>query len=266
MIAIMNERLVLFMLLLLGRSAVISFGPRASTQTRQHSLASEQQNRRPLSLRQMPDPSSMEKEEKKVTDLLASLEATQEEAEEEGQAAVRTVNERLLAELEEAANQEKSGARSSVGKNLRFDTFRSAKSDEERQAAIEEARDLNGVNPTVTILGSFFAFGIAGGLWLATNFLAEYFAFHPVESDVYFVQRATAVVRNVVIGLVSLASGFFGVTGFGIFLLGIRVAYGVMKGELDPTPMKTPTTSKDDFELPNIWDLMMNKKPGRRRR
>jgi hypothetical protein len=181
----------------------------------------------------------------------------------EDRAATNTVNERLLAELKEAENKEKFGARSSYGKKLGLDGFgRSRKTDAEIQASIAEARDLNGVNPVVAITGSFFALGVAAGLWYATKELGTFFVSNPVESDVYFVQRSAQVVRNVVMGMVSLASGFFGVTGLGIFLLGVRVAYGVLIGELDPTPIKQNQQEKVD--VPNMWDLMMNKKPGRR--
>jgi hypothetical protein len=184
---------------------------------------------------------------------------------EEGQelAVTNTINERLMEEVREAADEEKFGARSSIGKKLGLDSFRSVKTDEQRQASIEEARNLNGVNPVVALAGAAFALAAAGGLWALTSFLAEYFALHPVMSDAYFIQRVTAVFRNLVMGLVSLASGFFGVTGLGIMLLGIRVGYGVATGELDPTPIKK--SKQDEVEVPNVWELMMNKKPGRRR-
>jgi hypothetical protein len=104
----------------------------------------------------------------------------------------------------------------------------------------------------------------AAGLWVITNLLAEFFALHPVESDLYFVQRVSSVFRNIVMGMSSLASGFFSVTGVGIFLLAVRVAYGVAKGELDPTPLKK--NDKGEPQLPNVWDLMLNKKPDRRAR
>jgi hypothetical protein len=177
-------------------------------------------------------------------------------------AATNTINERLLEELKEATKEEK-GPKSSFGKKLGLDAFRSEKSEEEREAAIAEARDLNGVNPVVALAGSGFALAVAGGLWALTNLLVEFFVLHPVESDAYVVERATAVMRNVIIAIVSLASGFFGVTGLGIFLLGVRVAYGVATGELDPTPIKK--SKQEEIEMPNVWDLMMNKKPGRRR-
>jgi hypothetical protein len=185
-------------------------------------------------------------------------------------AATNTINERLLAELQEAEQKERFGARSAAGKKFSLvDGFgRRRKTDDEIRAAIAEARDLNGVNPLVAIGGSFFAFAVAAVLWISTNKLGVFFATHPPETDVYFVVRSAQVFRNVMMGLISLASGFFGVTGLGIFLLGVRVAYGVAVGELDPTPIKKSggLSPKDDdgVDLSNVWDLMMNKKPGRK--
>jgi hypothetical protein len=180
----------------------------------------------------------------------------------EDRAATNTVNERLMAELKEAENKEKFGSRSSISKQLGFG--RTTKTPEEMRASIAEARDLNGVNPVVAITGSLFALGVAAGLWYATKELGTFFALNPVESDVYFVQRSAAVVRNAGIGLISLAAGFFGVTGLGIFLLGVRVAFGVLTGELDPTPIRQNLQEPEKVDVSNMWDLMMNKKPGRR--
>ena len=180
-------------------------------------------------------------------------------------AATGTVNERLLAELKQAAEQEKYGARSKMGQKMGLNSFRSSQTDEERRAATEEARDLNGVNPLIALAGSLFALAGAAGLWLLTQYLAGYFALHPVESDVYFVTRVAAVVRNVVMGFVSLASGFFGVTGLGILMLVVRVAYGVATGELDSTPIKT-SKKGDELDVSSVWDFMLNKKSKRGRR
>jgi Protein of unknown function (DUF3082) len=187
-----------------------------------------------------------------------------------GVAATNTVNERLLAELQEAANKEKYGARSKLSRRGLTSVFgTTAKTDEERRAAIEEARNLNGVNPIVTCLGGLFALASAAGLWTLTQWLAEYFAFHPVDVDaVYFVARVTQVFRNVAVGLVSLASGFFGVTGLGIFALGVRVAYGVAIGELDPTPIKKKQSDESEgaVDFGQVWDLMAGKTDKRGRR
>jgi hypothetical protein len=196
-------------------------------------------------------------------DSLTNLDEQDKPTRDDDQAATSTVNERLLAELKTAENKEKFGAKSSYGKKMGLvDGYgRSRKTDEEVQASLERARDLNGVNPVVSVLGSFFALGVAALLWYATGKLGIFFTLHPVDSEVYFVTRSAQVVRNIAMGLISLASGFFGVTGLGILGMGIRVSYGVMTGELDPTPIKQNQVKPD---MPNVWDLMMNKKPGRR--
>jgi Protein of unknown function (DUF3082) len=202
-----------------------------------------------------------------------------DEVAEEGQALTRTVNQRLLDELREAAEREASGssALSAKRKNKGGTAnpllgLGSRKSDEERQASIDEARNLNGINPVVAIAGSVFALGVAAALWTLTNVVAESFATHPIESDLYVVQRAAAVFRNVVMGLFALASGFFGVTGVGILLLGVRVAIGVAKGELDPTPLPPPVArpgandnDQDDRVqvFSKAWDLMTGGGGGR---
>lgn len=179
------------------------------------------------------------------------------------EAATNTINERLMAELQQAADKEKFGKRSSISKSMGISPFGSMLSEEERKIAIEEARNLNGVNPTVAIVGGLVGLAIATALWFGTTALGGFFALHPVDTDVYFLLRVTSVFRNVVMGLSSLASGFFGVTGVGILALGLRVAYGVLTGELDPTPIKK--RKGDEIEIPNVWDLMMNKKPNQRR-
>jgi len=186
-------------------------------------------------------------------------------------AKTNTVNERLMAELEAAAQTEK-GPKTSAGKKLSGAFRYSDKTDEEREIALQQARDLNGVNPTVTILASFFAFGMAFGLWSLTQYLGDLFLSHPVSADApYAFTRIASVFRNAIMGLSSLASGFSLVTGIGVFSLGVRVAYGVITGELDPTPITRSSAGnlgkgKEDFEIPNVLDLMMNKKPNKRGR
>jgi hypothetical protein len=180
-------------------------------------------------------------------------------------AATRTVNERLLAELQAAADQEKSGSRSTLTKKYGLDKFQSTKTDEEREAAIAEARNLNGVNPLVTGVAAVVALAAAYGLWITTTAVGVYLATHPVDSDWYVVQRSATVFRNVAVGLVSLAAGFCGVTGLGLALLTGQVAAGIAQGTLDPTPIAPTQAQKDGMvELPKMWDLMLNKKPTRR--
>eukprot|EP00815_Leptocylindrus_aporus_P011664 CAMPEP_0116064972 /NCGR_PEP_ID=MMETSP0322-20121206/9441_1 /TAXON_ID=163516 /ORGANISM="Leptocylindrus danicus var. apora, Strain B651" /LENGTH=322 /DNA_ID=CAMNT_0003551109 /DNA_START=32 /DNA_END=1003 /DNA_ORIENTATION=+ len=181
-------------------------------------------------------------------------------------AKVNTINERLLSEIKKSEDLQ-NNPKTKTGKKTKeiFSAFKSQKTEEERQKAIEEAQNLNGVNPTVALGASFVAFAGAGILWYITGYLAALFATHPITTDIYSLQRLFAVFRNAVMGLVSLASGFFGVTGMGLFLLGVRVSYGVMTGELDPTPIvrKNPLTGLPEdanSEIPNIWNFMTGKK------
>eukprot|EP00591_Stephanopyxis_turris_P010477 CAMPEP_0195529456 /NCGR_PEP_ID=MMETSP0794_2-20130614/31991_1 /TAXON_ID=515487 /ORGANISM="Stephanopyxis turris, Strain CCMP 815" /LENGTH=221 /DNA_ID=CAMNT_0040660763 /DNA_START=353 /DNA_END=1018 /DNA_ORIENTATION=- len=194
-------------------------------------------------------------------------------------AATNTVNERLMAELEREVEFQK-GPNTAIGQKTAETLggiFKNYKSDEERQQALEEAKDLNGVNPVVAIVASLFSFVFAIGLWWCTAKLGAVFAEHPVVTDVYAVQRLATVFRNVVVGIFTLASGFSGVTGVGLFLLGTRVAYGVARGELDPTPIRKKSLSRgfefDDGDdggqkvgFSDAWDFMMGKKDGKKGR
>ena len=208
----------------------------------------------------------LEQKASTIEEIAAAADASQDDttaqaADTSTTAATNTVNARLQAELAAAAEVEKAGGKSKLAKKVRA-AFKSEKTDEERQRSIEEARDLNGVNPLVTGGGSLFSFGMSYALWTATSFIAELFAKNPVETDFYTAARLSGVFRNVVIGLFSLASGFFGVIGLGLVLLSGRVAIGVLTGELDPTPIRK--RKDQELEMPNVMDLMLNKKPGRR--
>ena len=183
-------------------------------------------------------------------------------------AATRTVNERLLAELEQAAQQEKYGRRSEFSDKLPswfVDSISNQKTDAERQAAIAEARNLNGINPAVTGVASAVALVAAYGLWQATTTVGVFLATHTpgaADTDWYVVARASAVVRNVAVGLTSLAAGFCGVTGLGLALLTGRVAVGVVTGELDPTPLPSANGADGEpsIELGQVWNSMQGKK------
>lgn len=182
-----------------------------------------------------------------------------------------TVNERLKQELAHAAAQQVSSTpRSSLGQKLFGDTYRaSRKTEQERANALKDAQNLNGVNPIVAMVGAVFSLTVASCFWYLTNVWAEYTTLHPLllDTDFYIAARVTAVVRGVITGLVALASGFWGVTGIGLLLLGVRVTYGVyITGELDPTPLPstvdtTPENEKVDWT--RMWKLMTNQRQRR---
>jgi len=169
----------------------------------------------------------------------------------------RTINERLLEDVE-IQMKETNSPNSVAGK---MGIYSRTKTEEERLASLREARDLNGLNPTEVIISSFFALGIAFAIWSFTTFIAEVFATNPIKTDVYFLMRVQSVFRNLVMGFFSLMSGFFGVNGIGILFLGIQVAVGVWKGELDPTP-KVKKGKEDS--IPDVWQFMTFNKRNKR--
>ena len=98
----------------------------------------------------------------------------------------------------------------------------------------KRTEDLNGINPVTTILFSAFPAVVCYLLTMLTTYLTAHFAVQFLSSDLYPVQRLAVVVRNLVVGLTTLASGFCGIISVGLFALGATVALGVIKGELDP--------------------------------
>jgi hypothetical protein len=169
----------------------------------------------------------------------------------------RTVNARLLDELNNSIAITKNPEPKIKALKSIAGFFASSKTDEERQRALAEARDLNGVNTFSCLAASAFCFAFAAALWAATNMLIELFVSHPLATEIYVIQRFTSVIRNVVIGITSLGAGFSAVTGLGLAALGIRVAYGVyITGELDPTPpvKKINSTTCPPTVIPGFSD------------
>ena len=95
--------------------------------------------------------------------------------------------------------------------------------------------DLNGINPIVAIVSSTFPAGMAIVGWQLSAYLTANFAVQYVTSEIYPVQRLAIVARNLVVGVTTLATGFSAVISLGLFALGVAVAIGVLKGELDPS-------------------------------
>jgi hypothetical protein len=98
----------------------------------------------------------------------------------------------------------------------------------------DQKEDLNGINPVTTIAFSVLPMGMSYGLIQLTTWLSEHFAIDQIDSPIYPIQRGAVVARNLVVGITSLATGFTGVVGLGLLAMGIAVAVGVAKGELDP--------------------------------
>lgn len=118
----------------------------------------------------------------------------------------------------------------------------------DQKIIVQEEVDLNGIDWVTCILGSIPTFAISYGMWTFTGRSAEYFVEHPVDTDFYPAQRLGIVFQTAIVGLSSLAAGIFGFTALGIFLLGIRVAFGVFTGELDPNKQDTAAPRQSTAE------------------
>lgn len=98
----------------------------------------------------------------------------------------------------------------------------------------QRPEDLNGINPATTMVFSLLPAAASVALIQLSNYLSAHFAVQMLASDLYPVQRLAVVVRNLVVGLATLAGGFCGIISVGLLALGVTVAVGVAKGELDP--------------------------------
>ena len=95
--------------------------------------------------------------------------------------------------------------------------------------------DLNGINPFIPLLSSIIPFIFAYLGFQLSAYLTAHFAVGFLASDIYTLQRIAIVVRNIVVGISTLATAFSTIIGFGLLALGVTVGVGVIKGELDPT-------------------------------
>jgi hypothetical protein len=83
--------------------------------------------------------------------------------------------------------------------------------------------------PTAKILkcfsGSFMAGTIAMLAYRMTVAIATTFANKPIVSDNTAVINISSAVRTLVVGIVALGSGVFGLAALGLFLLGIQLTF-----------------------------------------
>ena len=124
-------------------------------------------------------------------------------------ATMGTVNDKLLAEIEEAK------------KGFRV---------EAPQVDEREDVDISDVNPIQSVLSGVAALATAYVFWLAVGFAANSFAEHPVDSDIYAIQRISTVMRTVVLGLGTLLTGITAFAGVGLLALGGKVVLDPQSG------------------------------------
>jgi high-affinity Fe2+/Pb2+ permease len=88
--------------------------------------------------------------------------------------------------------------------------------------------------PLRCLLGALVAGVIAYALYNMTASIAHSFATKPVHSSSYIVQRITAAVRTLVVGMSAMGTGIFGLASAGLFGLGIQVLIQRLRGQSFP--------------------------------
>merc|ERR1711971_1030614 len=130
---------------------------------------------------------------------------------------------------------------------------------EVQKRIVREEVELNGINPLDCLIGAVPVAGLSYGSWLLTNGVAAWFNEHPVMLDFYPAQRLAVAIELLLVALSALGAGIFGFTALGLFALGLRVAYGVAMGELDPD--QEPAGPVKQSTIEKVSDLLARKKP-----
>lgn len=79
------------------------------------------------------------------------------------------------------------------------------------------------ITPLRCLIGSIVAGGLAYLLYLMTSSIAVSFATHKIQSTSLVVQRVSAAVRTLVVGMATLGTGVFSLAAIGLFALGIQL-------------------------------------------
>ena len=89
-------------------------------------------------------------------------------------------------------------------------------------------------SPWSCIGGAGVAGGIAFVLYQLTIGLAQIFARQPIQSGSLLVQRISAAVRTMFIGLSAMGTGIFALAALGLFGLGIQLLLQQSKNSSEP--------------------------------
>jgi hypothetical protein len=92
--------------------------------------------------------------------------------------------------------------------------------------------------PQQCVLGSMVAGIMAFGMYSMTHAIALSFAAHKIQSTNFIVQRISAAVRTLVIGMTTLGMGVSGIAALGLLALAIQLV--IQKNSQSPLP---PTDS-----------------------
>ncbi len=77
--------------------------------------------------------------------------------------------------------------------------------------------------PMRCFIGTFISLGLAYAAYNMMIAITTSFAEKPLHSDNQIVMRISIAVRTLVVGIVSLGTGVFGLVGFGLLILGLQL-------------------------------------------
>lgn len=115
-------------------------------------------------------------------------------------------------------------------------------------APLRRPIDISSVNPANAFLGAAGAAICSYAAWYMLNSTVRFAVMHPMDEQVYIVQRVTVVIRTALVSLFALASGFSGVTSLGLTLLGLRTSYAAITGEFAKSSKSKPSTKPSNNE------------------
>lgn len=84
--------------------------------------------------------------------------------------------------------------------------------------------------PLQCVIGALIAGAIAFGAYFLTQSIAQSFADNPFHTDNMLALRIAIAVRTLVVGIVALATGVFGIAGLGLLALGLQLTVQQFRG------------------------------------
>ncbi|MGQ9869626.1 DUF3082 domain-containing protein [Leptodesmis sp.] len=93
---------------------------------------------------------------------------------------------------------------------------------------------LKQVTPLRCLIGATLSGSFAFGMYLTTHAIALSFAMHKIQSTNLAVQRISAAVRTLVIGLTTLGMGVFSLATLGLLALAVQLTIRQFRQKVEP--------------------------------
>ncbi|NJP08869.1 MAG: DUF3082 domain-containing protein [Leptolyngbyaceae cyanobacterium RU_5_1] len=104
------------------------------------------------------------------------------------------------------------------------------------QTSTEQAveRDTKPLTPLRCLVGAAIAAPLSFAMYRMTSAIAVSFATNKIHSDSLIVQRISAAVRTLVIGMTALGTGVFGLAALGLSALAVQLVFQQLKQKSAP--------------------------------